>query len=198
MDALSSSPSSRVDLLGPHILRALANVKIVSIHSSCSAVHFVCIDSELHRPSRSCTTGLKLTRSAVDGNAHLFGRNSPTVLGPTSLGTSEYITETQPKCISPQSLGAGPGVKFASAFLGKQTTFLVGSDGQLWSCGENKQGQCGIVGPPQVEDFLKIDGSWGEAKVVGGAAGANFSIILTDDGQGELFLVLRRLLLLAN
>lgn len=32
---------------------------------------------------------------------------------------------------------------------------------------------------------MKVDGDWAEAKVVGGAAGGNFAIIMTDEGKRE-------------
>jgi len=107
------------DLLEPHLLRALLNVKTVSVHASCSGCHFVALD--------------------IEGNAWLFGRNGFSALGVPS--TVEYISENAPRLIKPSDLGALSGTRFVHAACGRNHTLLVGSDGMVWAAGQNNFGQ---------------------------------------------------------
>lgn len=108
----------------PHILRSLLNVKIVSVHTSCSGCHFVAID--------------------IDGSAWLFGRNGSSALG---IADVEYISENAPFCLKPTDIGAPKGTKFVHAACGRNHTVLVGSDGSVWAAGANKDGQvCSLHG----------------------------------------------------
>lgn len=106
-----------LDLLEPHILRSLSNVKAVSIHTSHSACHCVVLD--------------------IDGTAWLFGRNERSVLG----APGDVISENSPIKLTPQALGASKGTKFVNAACGRSHTLLVGSEGQVWTCGANNMGQ---------------------------------------------------------
>ncbi|GJE93212.1 RCC1/BLIP-II protein [Phanerochaete sordida] len=153
------------DLLEPHILRSLGNVKAVSVHTSHSACHCVVID--------------------VDGAAWLFGRNERAVLGAPALG--EVISESSPLKVTPQSLnGAAEHTKFVHAACGRSHTLLVGSEGQVWSCGANNMGQCGHSVSNEVTKFKLIDGpthAGNQEKVITAAAGLNFSLVLTESGK---------------
>ena len=106
------------DLLEPHLLRSLLNVKIASIHTSCSGCHFVAL--------------------SLEGDAWLFGRNGSAALGVPNV---EYISENAPRMVSPSDLGASNGVRFVEAACGRNHTLLVGSDGSLWTAGANNLGQ---------------------------------------------------------
>lgn len=106
------------DLLEPHLLRALLNVKSVSVHASCSGCHFVALD--------------------IEGNAWLFGRNGFSALG---VPTVEYISENAPRLVKPSDLGAPGGTRFVHAACGRNHTLLVGSDGTVWAAGQNNFGQ---------------------------------------------------------
>ena len=66
---------SHPDLLEPHILRSLGNVKVTGIYTSCNACHAVCLD--------------------IDGTAWLFGRNTSGCLG---LPKVEYVSESFKFC----------------------------------------------------------------------------------------------------
>ncbi|KAF8194680.1 regulator of chromosome condensation 1/beta-lactamase-inhibitor protein II [Pholiota molesta] len=77
------------DLLEPHLLRSLLNVKTVSIHTSCAGCHFVALD--------------------IEGNAWLFGRNGYSALGVPEV---EFISENAPRLVNPADLGAPQGTKF--------------------------------------------------------------------------------------
>lgn len=121
-DRTSTIHSSGPDLLEPHILRSLSNIKITSIHTSCAGCHVVCIDT--------------------DGAAWLFGRNEKSSLGNLTEGGEDlYVSENAPAKLTPQMLGAAKGVGFVHAAVGKNHTLLVGSNGQFWSAGANQAGQ---------------------------------------------------------
>jgi alpha-tubulin suppressor-like RCC1 family protein len=106
------------DLLEPHILRSLGNVKITSVHASCAGCHFVAID--------------------IDGHAWLFGRNGFSCLG---VSGEDYISENAPRMVKASELGAPKGTKFVHAACGRNHTLLVGSNGEVWSAGVNNLGQ---------------------------------------------------------
>ncbi|KIK55454.1 hypothetical protein GYMLUDRAFT_76531 [Collybiopsis luxurians FD-317 M1] len=156
------------DLLEPHILRSLSNVKVASVHTGCAACHFVVLD--------------------VDGNAWIFGRNGSCCLGvyKDSAGKIvDAISENAPVKLNPAALGAAPRTKFVDAACGRNHTLLVGSDGQVWSSGANNYGQCGHSPCPEITGFKVVagfgsDGSEQAAKV---SAGITFSLVLTKSGK---------------
>ena len=106
------------DLLEPHILRSLSNIKAVSIHTSCAGCHCVVLD--------------------IDGVAWMFGRNDKSCMGVSGV---DAISENEPRRLTAQELGAPKGTRFVHAACGRNHTLLVGSDGQLWSAGQNHAGQ---------------------------------------------------------
>ena len=112
------------DLLEPNLLRSLLNVKVTSIHASCSGCHFVVLD--------------------ISGSAWLFGRNGFSALG-LPASTTEYVSENAPKEVKPQDLGAAPGVRFVHAACGRNHTLLVGSCGTVWAAGANTLGQVRVA-----------------------------------------------------
>lgn len=150
------------DLLEPHILRSLVNVRITSVHTSCASCHFVAID--------------------VDGNAWLFGRNGFSCLG---VSGEEYISENAPRMVKASELGAAKGTKFVHAACGRNHTLLVGSDGSVWSAGVNNLGQCGHSTCPEVPQFKAVNVTHGgnKERVVQASAGISFSLVLTDAGK---------------
>ncbi|KIM60123.1 hypothetical protein SCLCIDRAFT_16396 [Scleroderma citrinum Foug A] len=151
------------DLLEPHILRSLSNVKITSIHASCCACHFIALD--------------------IHGSAWMFGRNVPCALGLTSV---DMISENEPKRLRAAELGAQPGTRFVHAACGRSHTLLVDNQGQVWSAGANNFGQCGFPASPQILAFKTVDGPYLDGKrqrVVKAAAGITFSIVLTESGK---------------
>jgi alpha-tubulin suppressor-like RCC1 family protein len=106
--------------LEPHILRALSNIKAISVHTSAHACHQIVLD--------------------VDGIAWLFGRNGKScALGVPN--TIEAISESAPRKLTALELGGTPTTKFVHAACGRNHTLLVGSEGQLWSAGINNLGQ---------------------------------------------------------
>ncbi|KAI0741335.1 RCC1/BLIP-II [Daedaleopsis nitida] len=159
----SQEDGTSTDLLEPHILRSLSDIKIVSIHTSCAGCHCVALD--------------------VDGVAWLFGRNDKSCLGVVDL---DAISENEPRRVTPQELGAPKGTRFIQAACGRNHTLLVGSEGQLWTAGANHAGQCGHPACPEVQAFKLVNGpklNGAKEKVVKAAAGITFSVVLTESGK---------------
>ncbi|KAG2143761.1 regulator of chromosome condensation 1/beta-lactamase-inhibitor protein II [Suillus bovinus] len=151
------------DLLEPHILRSLSNIKIASIHASCCGCHFILLD--------------------VDGAAWMFGRNASSALG---VSGEDAISEDTPLRVLPTDLDAEEGTRFVHAACGRNHSLLVGDDGQVWSAGANNLGQCGHPVVAQIPAFKAIEGPFldGERQhVVKAAVGITFSIVLTNDGK---------------
>ncbi|PCH44602.1 RCC1/BLIP-II [Wolfiporia cocos MD-104 SS10] len=158
-----SNVTTSPDLLEPHILRSLSNVKAASIHASCVGCHVVVLDT--------------------DGVAWMFGRSERGALGMAGV---DVISENAPRRLTAQELGAPEGTTFVHAACGRSHTLLVGSGGQLWSAGANTAGQCGHpacaeIAPFRLVDPPKVGGE--KEKVVRAAAGVTFSIILTESGK---------------
>lgn len=111
---------SAPDLLEPHILRALADVRVASVHAGAAACHFVAL-----------STG---------GDAFLFGRNTSGALGLSS--STPAVSEHAPRRVQARSLpGAAKDARIVHAACGRAHTLLVGSDGNVWSAGGNAFGQ---------------------------------------------------------
>ncbi|KAJ7594389.1 regulator of chromosome condensation 1/beta-lactamase-inhibitor protein II [Mycena floridula] len=151
------------DLLEPHILRSLVNVRARSIHSSCSACHFVVIDT--------------------DGSAWIFGRNNYSCLGIVGV---EFVSENGPVRLRASELGAPKGTRFVRAACGRNHTILVTSDGNVYTAGVNALGQCGHPPCPEISSFklvagLSHNGSTEEA--IDASAGISFSLVLTKSGK---------------
>ncbi|KAJ7623521.1 regulator of chromosome condensation 1/beta-lactamase-inhibitor protein II [Roridomyces roridus] len=156
------------DLLEPHILRALSNVKSTFIASAAHACHCVVLD--------------------IDGVAWLFGRNGSCALGVPS--TVDSISENAPRKLTAQELGVPPQTKFVYAACGRNHTLLIGSDGTLWSAGANTFGQCGQPVSPDVPTFKAVSvvsEAGVKEHVVKATAGITFSAILTDTGKVYTF-----------
>jgi alpha-tubulin suppressor-like RCC1 family protein len=114
--------SQRPDLLQPHILRSLANIKVTSIHTSAGGCHCIVLD--------------------CDGTAWLFGRNNNCALGVTGV---DEVSENAPKHVTPNQLRAPKGTRFVHAACGRTHSLLVGSGGELWSVGWNNFGQVTLL-----------------------------------------------------
>ncbi|KIY70128.1 RCC1/BLIP-II protein [Cylindrobasidium torrendii FP15055 ss-10] len=147
-----------INLLEPHILRSLSNVKVVSIHTSCCSCHFVAID--------------------IEGAAWAFGRNGSSCLGVSGV---DAVNENAPLRLTAAGLGAEPGSKIVHAACGRNHTLIVTSDGQVFSAGTNKLGECGHAPCNEVSVFRPIRGL--DAHAVQVSAGISFSLILTRDGK---------------
>ncbi|KAI9455036.1 RCC1/BLIP-II [Russula earlei] len=153
------------DLLEPHILRSLSNVKAISVHTSCAGCHTIVLD--------------------IDGTAWLFGRNQPTALGVPGV---DAISENAPRALRATDLGAPPGTKFVNAACGRSHSVLIGSNGRVWTAGLNSLGQCGHTPCPDISTFKLVNGplhpQTGEQEhVIAAAAGITFTLFLTVRGK---------------
>lgn len=110
-------------MLEPHILRSLSNVKAVAVYTGHSASHCIVLDT--------------------DGAAWMFGRNERSVLGLPG----DVVSENAPVKLTPRDLGASSSTKFVHAACGRTHTLLVGSEGQVWTCGVNTMGQVTSLAP---------------------------------------------------
>ena len=108
------------DLPHAHILRSLANVKAVSVHTSHSGCHVAVLD--------------------IYGTAYLFGRNASSCLG-VHASAVPVISERTPRKLRPSHLGAPSSAKFVNAACGRAHTLLVDDNGDVWSAGLNTLGQ---------------------------------------------------------
>ncbi|KII83393.1 hypothetical protein PLICRDRAFT_180473 [Plicaturopsis crispa FD-325 SS-3] len=151
------------DLLEPHILRSLSNVRATSIHTSCAGCFFIVLD--------------------IDGAAWLFGRNIPPALGSPK---DDAIWEDAPKHLTAEDLGAPEGTKFVHAACGRNHALLVGSGGEVWTAGANNLGQCGHPTCAEITDYKLVGApshSGDPERVVKAAAGVSFSLLLTESGR---------------
>ncbi|KAH9989909.1 regulator of chromosome condensation 1/beta-lactamase-inhibitor protein II [Russula compacta] len=153
------------DLLEPHILRSLSNVKAVGVHTSCAGCHTIVLDTE--------------------GTAWMFGRNQPAALGVPGV---DAISENAPRPLRATDLGALPGTTFVNAACGRSHSVLVGSNGRVWTAGLNSLGQCGHPPCPEVSTFKLVNGplhpETGEQEhVIAAAAGITFTLFLTVRGK---------------
>nr|XP_031861731.1 uncharacterized protein CI109_002963 [Kwoniella shandongensis]KAA5528803.1 hypothetical protein CI109_002963 [Kwoniella shandongensis] len=157
------SANASSDLLSPHILRSLCNVKITTLITGPSANYAIVID--------------------VHGAAYIFGRPpSP------SLATEDggVISEHYPNKISPSSVGLRQGVKWVGGAAGRSHLFLLDSEGGVWGCGNNVVGQIGLPISMLVDKLTKVKGPWSKdasVKIVQVTAGHTFSLFLTSTGQ---------------
>ncbi|PWN48238.1 RCC1/BLIP-II [Violaceomyces palustris] len=162
------------DLPGPHILRALCNVKmrrVITSHSSCHAVFL-----------------------AVNGDAYIVGRNEqgqcgfPVKPAPGQIGglaIYEPLKLDRKTMFSP-TLPQGDNGKIVAAATGRSHTLLVTKNGQIYSSGSNAFGQCGHERLGNFEMFTKIEtAAYIKEKdpVIAVSCGLTFSLILTTSGK---------------
>ncbi|KAI5454507.1 hypothetical protein NCC49_003405 [Naganishia albida] len=155
------------DLLSPHIVRALSNIKIVKLWSGCTALHVVCID--------------------VYGNAHFIGRNTFGCFGISSAVLPQTPPDFAYKVSAKFLPGATATTRIIQAACARHHTVLVGSEGQVWVAGKNDVGQCGVAvdsNKKEINSWTKVKGKWEQdaAKVVQVSCGLTFTLYLADNG----------------
>ncbi|KAJ9110156.1 hypothetical protein QFC20_003008 [Naganishia adeliensis] len=139
------------DLLSPHIVRSLSNIKIVKLWSGCTALHVVCID--------------------IYGNVHFVGRNTFGCFGISSAILPQTPPEFAYKVAAKSLPGATATTRIVQAACARHHTVLVGSEGQVWVAGKNDVGQCGVAvdsNKKEINTWTKVKGKWEQdaAKVV--------------------------------
>lgn len=142
------------NLYSPHVFAPLQQTRVRLVVSGCNAAHTVVITEE--------------------GKALSWGRNEK-----GQLGTKDCVRKDTPTLID----GVEDKV-FVHAAVGRNHTLLLTDRGIVYSCGDNKMGQCGINnGPPVITSPMLIKYSGPPIVKVG--CGAEFSLIL--DCKGVLY-----------
>lgn len=78
------------------------------------------------------------------------------------------------------------GINVIQAACGKHHSLFLSDEGQVYACGDNSKGQCGIGSEKKSLEFpelLQYDGP----KIVKISCGADFSVILDVDGNMHAF-----------
>ncbi|KAH8917845.1 RCC1/BLIP-II [Atractiella rhizophila] len=149
------------DLLAPHILRTVAEVKIQQICTSHSSNHAVFID--------------------VNGTAFFIGRNTHGQLG--------YSPTTHPTLSLPILYGDEVpedlrSQKIKTAATGRSHTILITEKGEAWAAGNGQFGQLGTGSTREVSQWTKVEfPRKSKAKIKEVACGVNFSIFLDTKGN---------------
>ncbi|KAN0062784.1 hypothetical protein ACQY0O_004980 [Thecaphora frezii] len=162
------------DLLGPHILRSVSNVRMSRVHTSHSSCHAVLL--------------------SVDGDAYVLGRNEqgqcgfspkpvaeapsgPAVWSPVKLQRAQHFSPPLP---------ADDKGDIIYAATGRSHTLLVTAAGAVYAAGLNSSGQCGLPLQNIVDGFQKIETApfiRDKDAVVAASCGATFSMLLTASGK---------------
>ncbi|KAF8888101.1 RCC1/BLIP-II [Infundibulicybe gibba] len=131
------------DLLEPHILRSLSNVKITSIHTSCNGCHFVALDTDgvawlFGDEICACACGRNHTLLVgSDGNVWTAGANT---LG--QCGHSVCPEVTSFKLVHGISHG-GNKEHVIKAAAGVTFSIVLTESGKVFSFGSAEKGQLG-------------------------------------------------------
>lgn len=93
------------------------------------------------------------------------------------LGMDDYKTRRNPTLIESLS-----GHNVIAVATGRQHGLFLTDEGQVFACGDNKSGQCGIGNKKEtVSSPTRID--YSGTKITKIACGADFSLILNEDGE---------------
>jgi len=136
----------------PKRIKEFENIKIAHVISHASSTHHMVITDT--------------------GEVYMLGRNEKAQLG---VGDDEeragFVQIDELK-----------DVVIVGGAVGKNHTLFLTEDGEVYACGDNKSGQCGIgTNTPQVLVPKKI--KFKEGKVTKVACGADFSVLLTQSGD---------------
>lgn len=144
------------NVLGPELVPSLEGLGVCKVGSGPLATHLFALTSS--------------------GAVYGWGRNENGQIGVADL--------SRKNC--PVLVDALSGHRIVDVALGRQHTLFLTSDGEVLSCGLNKSGQlgCGSTHPEQRPTPQKIPMSaFGGAKVTAISAGADFSVMVCDDGH---------------
>ncbi|CAD6890037.1 unnamed protein product [Tilletia controversa] len=156
------------DLLAPHILRGLANVRMQRVFTSSVSSHVVFLSST--------------------GNAYVYGRNESGQCGfPSATHKDLYdplLLDRQANFSPPLPSSNLGDIVFAAT--GRNHTLLVTRYGAVYTAGKNDMGQCGHSKLNNIEKFTKITaGDFVKAKdnIAKVSAGAQFSLFCSESGK---------------
>ena len=118
-----------------------------------------------------------------DGNLYSWGNNADGELGRETVSTTPKDNpqiDNQPKLVTPPA-----GVHFTQACAGKWHSLALGSDGNLYSWGENKYGELGRDTGSAIYDVKpgKVNLPKGITKITQISAGTFYSMALDSDGD---------------
>jgi len=151
-----ANPAAR-NLWGPHRVRldgSDRNLRVRGVFSGCNACHSVIVTE--------------------DGTTMTFGRNDKGQLG---LGDTEIRT-------TPVVVSALKGINIVAAACGRSHTLFLSSEGMVFSCGDNKMGQCGTNQQSVHQITTPVRIAFKENKpIVKMACGGEFSMIVDTDGK---------------
>ena len=162
-DGVSSQLTCSADLVAPHILRALCNVRIDRVVTSCVADHAVFL--------------------ATNGDTYVYGRNDSGQCGvaPARALSAPVRLDAQRDFVPPLT------ERIVDAATGAAHTLLVTARGEVYAAGSNALGQCGMAGERRLVSFRRLQqGPFVEADdgVAMVSCGAAFSLVLTRSGKG--------------
>ena len=118
-----------------------------------------------------------------DGNLYSWGHNTYGELGREAVSTTpkdDSQIDNQPKLVTPPA-----GVHFTQACAGKWHSLALGSDGNLYSWGQNKYGELGRDTGSAIYDVKpgKVNLPKGITKITQISAGTFYSMALDSDGD---------------
>ncbi|XP_050526083.1 protein RCC2 homolog [Daktulosphaira vitifoliae] len=142
------------NLYEPHVFVPLQNTRIRHVVSGCNSAHTIFITEE--------------------GKALSLGRNEKGQLGVKDLLRRDL----------PTPIEGLPDHAIVNAATGRSHTLLLTDRGAVYSCGDNKYGQCGVKSKePMITTALKV--KYNGPPIVKVGCGADFSILL--DCKGTLY-----------
>ena len=118
-----------------------------------------------------------------DGNLYSWGHNADGELGRETVSTTPNDNsqiDNQPRLVTPPA-----GVHFTQACAGKWHSLALGSDGNLYSWGQNKYGELGRDTGSAIYDVKpgKVNLPKGITKITQISAGTFYSMALDSDGD---------------
>ncbi|MBI0100391.1 InlB B-repeat-containing protein [Bifidobacterium sp. W8114] len=118
-----------------------------------------------------------------DGNLYSWGHNADGELGRETVSTTPKDNpqiDNQPRLVTPPA-----GVHFTQACAGKWHSLALGSDGNLYSWGQNKYGELGRDTGSAIYDVKpgKVNLPKGITKITQISAGTFYSMALDSDGD---------------
>ncbi|XP_076028928.1 protein RCC2 homolog [Oratosquilla oratoria] len=135
----------------PCLIGGLGDIRVAMVASHCSAAHSVCVTSE--------------------GKVFTFGRNEKGQLG---------VGDCEPKT-GIQMVETLNEFTIISAAVGRNHSLFLTDRGTVFSCGDNKSGQCGVGNSNAIINTpCRI--SFKDAKIKKVACGGEFSVILDTNG----------------
>ncbi|KAI8377547.1 regulator of chromosome condensation 1/beta-lactamase-inhibitor protein II [Radiomyces spectabilis] len=156
--AKKNKPDENQLLLTPHLIRELVDVRVKHVVTSPVACHSVIISE--------------------DGDVWVFGRNGRGQLGLGHHNSVDYPVRVKSTFESHIEIGDR---KIVAAAVGRNHTLLVSESGEVFGTGDNRLGQLTFAGDGY-KSFKRLT-SLNKEKIVQVACGAEFTLVLNDQGK---------------